>query len=104
MRISILGAVVFVSLIGTAWGQNLRLDDAPKIYKVKTPPTRAELDRRESLRKYVDGLLFEREDNYQAALKAFEDAARLDPDEPAPVKAQVPILAAMLRVDDALAA
>jgi tetratricopeptide (TPR) repeat protein len=104
MRILILGAIVFVSVIGTAWGQDVRIDERPAIYKPKTPPTRQEQDRRESLRKYVDGLLYEREDRYQDALKAFEDAARLDPKSPAAFKAQVPILAAMLRVSDALEA
>ena len=34
--------------------------DRPKLYKPKTPPTRRELEERESLYKYVDGLLLER--------------------------------------------
>ena len=46
----------------------------------------------------------ESEDRLDDALKAFEEAARLDPEAPAPLKAQVPILLAPDRMDDALAA
>ncbi|MBI2808068.1 MAG: tetratricopeptide repeat protein [Planctomycetes bacterium] len=102
-RYPCLSAVVLL-LCGTvvAWGQNNRIDDPPKLYKAKTPPTRQELDRRASLHLYVDGLLFVQEEKYREALKAFEDAARLDPDEPALYKAQAPILIGMDRFADAM--
>ena len=101
---SFLAGALFLGLAGSAWGQNIRLEDPPKILEPKSPPTRQELERRDSLKKYAAGLQLEREDRFDEALKAFEEAARLDPDAPAVFKAQVPILIAMQRLTDALSA
>jgi tetratricopeptide (TPR) repeat protein len=100
---STLAVSAFLLSAGAAFGQNVNFDDPPKLFKPKTPPTRREIEKRDSLYKFVDGLLYEREDKYAEALKAFEEAARLDPDSAAIIKAQVPILLAMNRFDDALA-
>ena len=101
---TILTAVLFLGLVGSTWGQNVALDDPSKVYVPKRPPTRQEIERRDSLKKYVAGLLYQHEDRFEEALKAFEEAARLDPDAPAVIKAQVPILVGMLRLTDALEA
>jgi tetratricopeptide (TPR) repeat protein len=102
MRIGFLAIVAFLALAGTSCAQVV--GDRPKIYVPKKPPTRREIDQRDSLHKYVEGLWLQRQERPGDALKAFEEAARLDPDAAAVVKAQVPILVAMNRVDDALAA
>lgn len=96
-------AATALFFVAAAWGQNVDFNDRPRLYKPKMPPTARELQQRESLYQYVDGLLFERADKFRDALNAFEKSARLDPDSPAPIKAQVPILLAMRRFDDALA-
>jgi tetratricopeptide (TPR) repeat protein len=100
---------IFLSLFllgvaSSAWGQNIHLDDRPTLYVRKQPPTRREIEHRDSLHKYVFGLLCEREERFADALKAFEEAARLDPDAPALFKAQVPILIGTGRYADAQAA
>jgi tetratricopeptide (TPR) repeat protein len=87
-----------------ARGQRIAFDDPPKLLKPKEPPTRREIELRDSLHLYVDGLLFTREEKYQDALKAFQAAFKLDPDSPAPVKEQLPILIGLDRLADALAA
>ncbi|HZZ81995.1 MAG TPA: tetratricopeptide repeat protein [Gemmataceae bacterium] len=98
-----LGVGTILLIANLALGQDIRFDDPPKVIK-PAPPTRRELDRRESLYKYTQGVQLERAEKLDEALKAFEGAARLDPDAAAPVKAQVPILLTMSRLDDALAA
>ncbi|MBM3997356.1 MAG: tetratricopeptide repeat protein [Planctomycetes bacterium] len=67
-------------------------------------PTQADKDRREPLYQYVFGVQSMREENYDAALNAFQAAAKLDPAAPAYFRAQVPILAGSGRMADALMA
>jgi tetratricopeptide (TPR) repeat protein len=100
---AILTITVFLGLAGSTCGQNISFDDPPRKL-VPKQPTRQELERRESLHKYVFGLQCVKEDRFAEALKAFEEAARLDPDAPALFKAQVPILLGMDRYADALGA
>ena len=69
-------------------------EDRPTPYVSKRPPTQKELDQRASLKQYVLGLLCQREDRLLEALKAFEEAARLDPQAAAVCKAQLPLLIA----------
>lgn len=102
-RPTIFAAFVFLFMSGTLGAQNIRFDDPPKLYVRKQPPTRQELNQRDSLHQYVDGLLFFHEERYADALKAFKEAARLDPDAPALYKAQIPILIGMDRFTDAIA-
>jgi tetratricopeptide (TPR) repeat protein len=102
--LAVLAATLLLNLAARALGQSITFDDPPKLYVPKQPPTRKEIDQRDSLHKYVYGLWCEHNDRFVEALKAFEEAARLDPDAPALVKAQVPILIAMDRSADALAA
>jgi tetratricopeptide (TPR) repeat protein len=77
-------------------------EERPAPYVPLRPPTRQEVNRRDSLKKYVLALLLEREDQLLEALKVYEEAARLDPDAPAVFKAQVPILLTLGRERDAL--
>ena len=77
-------------------------EDRPAFYVPSRPPTRQEVDRRESLKAFALGLLCEREDRLLEATQAFEKAARLDP-EAAPVfKALIPLYLALERPGDAL--
>jgi tetratricopeptide (TPR) repeat protein len=94
----------FLLAAGVALGQDANFFDRPKLLRPMTPPSRREIEERDSLYKFVDGLLYEHEEKFAEALKAFQDATRLDPDAPALVKAQVPILITLNRIDDALAA
>lgn len=87
-----------------ALGQTPTFDDPPKPYVSTRPVTRKEWSRRESLKHYVLGLLCEHEDRLVEALKAFEEAARLDPEAAAVFKAQIPLLMGLDRRADALAA
>lgn len=68
------------------------------------PPTRKDIDRRDSLKHYVLGLVLERAEQMLEALKAYEEAARLDPDAPAVFRAQIPILVIMGRDKDSMTA
>ena len=104
-RQTLLFALMLIMLAVTdVRGQNVFPEDRPTPFVPLKPPTRAELDQRESLKRYVLGLLYERDDQLLEALKAYEEAARLDPDAPAVFKAQVPILATLGRDKETLAA
>lgn len=80
------------------------LEDRPQLLAPKQPPSQKELDQRASLHQYVLGLLCQREDRLIEALKAFETAAKLDPQAPAVFRGQVPLLIAVGRATDAVAA
>ena len=103
--LSRLGALSLLVLAAPPLAAQLpRLEDPPKLYVPAQPPSAAERQRRESLKQYVLGLLCEREDRLLEALKAYEEAARLDPTAPAVFQAQIPLLVALDRGRDALAA
>jgi tetratricopeptide (TPR) repeat protein len=78
--------------------------ERPQPYRSKRPATQKEIDQRASLHQYVLGLLCQREDRLLEALKAFEEAARLDAEAAGVFKAQVPLLLALDRTRDAVAA
>jgi tetratricopeptide (TPR) repeat protein len=94
-------AALLIAGIGSA--QNVALDDPPKEYP-KKPETQQQRDQRQSLYHFIEGLAAQREDRLLEALKAFQEAARLDPQSAAVFKAQVPILIALERGPDALEA
>src|SRR5262249_19631383 len=100
----ILALAVLVGAQTHLLGQSPLVEDRPTPYTPLKPPTRKEIDRRDSLKQYVLGLLLERADQLLDALKAFEEAARLDPDAPAVFKAQASILLTLGREKDAMAA
>ncbi|HXG10794.1 MAG TPA: tetratricopeptide repeat protein [Gemmataceae bacterium] len=77
---------------------------APTPFVPLRPETRKELDYLEAVRLYARGLLHERDNRLIEALRAFERAARLDPDSAPVHKALVPLYLALDRTDDALAA
>jgi tetratricopeptide (TPR) repeat protein len=98
---------VWLVLLGAAlpaFAQLPSLDDRPTPYVAKQSPTQKDRDRRAALHHYVLGVLCEREERFFDALKAYEEAGRLDPEAPAVFKAQVPLLAALDRGVDALEA
>src|SRR5437868_9669676 len=78
----LLVVAVFVGECTELRGQTFA-EDRPAPYVPVRPPARKEIERRDSLKEYVRGLLLERADQLLNALKAFEEAARLDPDAPA---------------------
>lgn len=101
--------LAYCALVGFLFGAaaearaQVPADDHPAPYVPLKPPTRRDIERRDSLKQYVLGLLLEHADRPLEALKAFEEAARLDPEAPAVFKAQLPILISMGREIDALA-
>lgn len=98
------GLALAILLIAARTSSAQFTEDRPQLYVPKQPPTAKERDRRAALHQYVLGLLCQREDRLLEALKAFEESARLDPTAPAPFKAQMPLLAALDRGRDAVAA
>jgi tetratricopeptide (TPR) repeat protein len=85
-------------------GQDISNPALPPTFVVKRPPSRQEVERRAALRKYVDGLLFEREDLLLEALKAYQESTGLDPEAPAVYKAQVGLLLGLDRAVEAMTA
>jgi tetratricopeptide (TPR) repeat protein len=79
-------------------------EDRPTFFVPSEPPTRREVDQRKSLKLYALGVLCEREDRLVEAIRAFEEAARLDPESAAPQKALLSLYLGMDRTADALAA
>jgi tetratricopeptide (TPR) repeat protein len=104
-RCRIVVACSFAWLIAAgAWAQNFPREDQPKPFQPERPTTREEVDERQSLHFFTLGLLCEKDDRLLEAIKAFEESARLNPKAAAPLMAQVPILLALERPSDALAA
>jgi tetratricopeptide (TPR) repeat protein len=96
-----IGAVLLALLVAPA----LRAEgDRPQPFTPARPETREELNRREALKLYGLGVFHEHENRLLAAVRAYEDASRLDPEAPAPYKALVPLYLGLDRLDDALAA
>jgi tetratricopeptide (TPR) repeat protein len=77
------------------------VEDRPALYEPTRPPTRQELNRREALKRYAFGLLCEHDDRLLEAVRAFEKAARLDPEAAGVFKALIPLYLAMDRAADA---
>jgi tetratricopeptide (TPR) repeat protein len=78
--------------------------DRPTIYVPQKPPTKQDLDRRESLKQYVLGLLYVREDRLLDAVKALEKAVELDPQATPVYKMLIPFYVALDRAPAALKA
>jgi tetratricopeptide (TPR) repeat protein len=96
-----LGAVLLALLAAPA----LRAQgDRPEPFTPARPETREELNRREALKLYGLGVFHERDNRLLAAVRAYEDAARLDPEAAAPYKALAPLYLGLDRLDDALTA
>src|ERR1700722_19045231 len=98
-----LAATLACIAAGPAPAQNIVPVDPPKLLVPKAP-TAKERDRRAALYRYVDGAVCVREDRLLEALKAFQEAVELDPEPAAPYKAQLPLLIALERAVDAVAA
>jgi tetratricopeptide (TPR) repeat protein len=79
-------------------------DDRPAPFAPLRKPTRQELDHREALRLYAEGMLCEREDRLLEALRLLEKSAQLNPRATPVFKSLVPLYLAMERGDEALKA
>jgi tetratricopeptide (TPR) repeat protein len=97
-----LGAALLALLAATPLA--LRAQDRPEPFTPARPETREELNRREALKQYGLGVFHEHENRLLAAVRAYEEAARLDREAPAPYKALVPLYLGLDRLDDALEA
>lgn len=80
------------------------VSDRPEPFTPARPETREQLNRREAVTLYGLGALHEHNNRLLEAVRAYEGAARLDPEAAAPLKALVPLYLALDRLDDALAA
>jgi tetratricopeptide (TPR) repeat protein len=77
--------------------------DRPAPAAPARPATRQELDHAEALKHYGQGQLREKHSQLLEAIRCYEEAARLDPDAAAPLKALVPLYLGVDRAEDALA-
>ena len=77
--------------------------DGAAPFAPKRPETRQELDRREAVKLYGQAVLAERQSRLLEATRLHEQAARLDPEAAAPLKALATLYLALDRLDDALA-
>jgi tetratricopeptide (TPR) repeat protein len=93
---------IFVLILagGVAGGQELA-GERPRLYS-GPPLTAKERACRESLYQFAYGVLCSHEDRLLEALKAFEEATKLDPEAAGAYRAQAPILVMLDRPRDAL--
>src|SRR5262245_34094586 len=101
-------------LLRACWTLTILLAGVPALYAQTTvgdPPTalkplkeqsRQELDRREARKLYGRSLLHQRDDRILEAVRALEDAVKLDPESAAIYKSLIPLYLALSRTDDAL--
>ena len=80
------------------------VNDPPQPFTPAHPETREELNRREALKLFGLGSFHEHNNRLLAAIHAYEEASRLDPEAAPPYKALVPLYLGLDRLDDALAA
>jgi tetratricopeptide (TPR) repeat protein len=78
--------------------------DRPTIYVPEKPPTKEDVQRRESLKQYMLGLLYLREDRLLDAVKTLEKAVELDPQATPITKMLIPFYVALDRAPEALKA
>ncbi len=78
--------------------------DKPAPFEPKSPAPQDDLDRKEALCVYAEGLLHERNTRIFEAVRAFERTVALDPTAAEPLRSLVPLYNALDRKDDALAA
>jgi tetratricopeptide (TPR) repeat protein len=78
--------------------------ELPPVHVPTHPADRRELDHVEALKLYGLGVIAERHNRLIEAVRSYEEAARLDPDAAAPLRALAPIYLALDRTDDALEA
>jgi tetratricopeptide (TPR) repeat protein len=98
------GLAALVLAGSSALAQTQPGDDKPKPHAPLKPATKQELDHAEALKLYARALAAEQDNRLLEAIKAYEAAARLDPDSAAVRKALVPLYFAVDRTDDAFAA
>ena len=95
-------AALILFLAGPILARSLTDPDRLSPLTPKTMPSRADLDRREALRLYGVGVLHERNNRLVEALRAFEEASRLDADSPSILRSLFSMYLTLDRADDAL--
>ncbi len=95
-------AALILFLAGPILARSLTDPDRPALLSPKSSASRLDLDRREAQRLYGVGILHERNNRLVEALKAYEDAKRLDPDAAAIHRSLFSMYLTLDRVDDAL--
>ncbi|HVS36060.1 MAG TPA: hypothetical protein VMS17_10810, partial [Gemmataceae bacterium] len=76
--------------------------ELPPVHVPVKPVNRRDLDHVEALKAYALGVVAEHDNRLIEAVKHYEEAARLDPDAAAPLRALAPLYVALDRSDDAL--
>jgi tetratricopeptide (TPR) repeat protein len=102
-RTSLALALAALLAPGAASAQEAVLKDRPGLSKPLKPATKQELDHREALKLYGLGVIHERANRLLEALRAFEQALKLDPEAAPLYRALYPLYIALDRGDDALA-
>jgi tetratricopeptide (TPR) repeat protein len=98
------GSVCFTALLAVAPLSAQQPRELPPVHVPAHPADRRELDHVEALKLFGLGAIAERHNRLIQAVRSYEEAARLDPDAAAPLRALAPIYLALDRTDDALEA
>jgi tetratricopeptide (TPR) repeat protein len=94
------GLILAFGMWAAAWGQVV--EDQPRLAEPRTPPSAAEINRREAARLYGLGMLHERANRLIEAVRAYEQAERLDPESASISRALFSLYSALERNNDAL--
>ncbi len=97
-------ALLAAVALGSAARAQAPVSDRPEPFTPARPETREELNRREAVKLYALGALHEHENRLLAAVRAYEEATRLDPEAASAYKALVPLYLGLDRLDAALTA
>jgi tetratricopeptide (TPR) repeat protein len=92
-----------LALLVAVAGVRAQAEDRPGRFVPLKPATRQELDRAEAVKLYGLAVAHEHNNRLLEAIRVLEEARRLDPEAPAPLKALAPLYLAIDRMDDALA-
>jgi tetratricopeptide (TPR) repeat protein len=100
------GLILVALLVATAPAARAEglLGDRPEPYTPVRPQSREQLNHVEALKQYGLGVFHEHAHRLLAAVRAYEEATRLDPEAAPPYRALVPLYLGLDRLDDALAA
>jgi tetratricopeptide (TPR) repeat protein len=97
-------ALLQLALAAELRGQAPSLEDPPRVFVPRKPPTRQEMAQREACKLYGLGQMRLREDRLIEAIRLFEEALTLDPEASSLHKGLVPLYLALSRPNDALKA
>src|SRR5262245_21637817 len=97
-------ALVVLGLAGPVYGQGLTEQEKPAKHVPRKPLSRQDLDRQDAQRLYGVGLLHERGNRLVEAVRALEEAQKLDPRSAAIPRALYGLYFALDRTEDGLVA